>query len=279
MPKFNPDNINIHELAVEEPENQAELPFDPDKDITEDEWKKFINEADKYFLPENLQYLSSGISHLANMKVLSSISKHKMPQFDGEKLIEYFDNFQHSDVLFANRGGCKVVSGAAILGLGKLRSKTESETRGVVDSWSSVSRPENFADNYAMAKIAGLDLPELTEEQKKKLLAHLEILCKNEIVGKFYDLVAYAADLKIMGINFSLPEENWNNIVNIFNEAKGFDGRSNNMLSIAAKLAFEMSIITSDGIRIPEGGGLEIIRRKKEDLKTETPNLPEAKQF
>ena len=39
MPKFNPDNLNIHELAVEEPEKQAEVFFDPEKEITEDDWE------------------------------------------------------------------------------------------------------------------------------------------------------------------------------------------------------------------------------------------------
>ena len=39
--KFNPDaQLNIHELAIEEPEKESELPFDPERDITEEEWEK-----------------------------------------------------------------------------------------------------------------------------------------------------------------------------------------------------------------------------------------------
>ncbi|KKP33201.1 MAG: hypothetical protein A2360_04895 [Candidatus Staskawiczbacteria bacterium RIFOXYB1_FULL_32_11] len=41
MPKFNPDSqLNIHELAVEEPEKKSELHFDPERDITEEDYKK-----------------------------------------------------------------------------------------------------------------------------------------------------------------------------------------------------------------------------------------------
>lgn len=31
MPGFNPENINIHDLTIEEPEKESELAFDPEK--------------------------------------------------------------------------------------------------------------------------------------------------------------------------------------------------------------------------------------------------------
>lgn len=35
---FNPDRINIHELTIEDPEAQSELPFDPERDISAEDW-------------------------------------------------------------------------------------------------------------------------------------------------------------------------------------------------------------------------------------------------
>ena len=40
---FKPDRINIHELTIEEPEKQSELPFDPERDITEEDWQGMRN--------------------------------------------------------------------------------------------------------------------------------------------------------------------------------------------------------------------------------------------
>ena len=37
--KFNPDRINIHELAIEEPEKQPEPHFDVERDITPEDWQ------------------------------------------------------------------------------------------------------------------------------------------------------------------------------------------------------------------------------------------------
>ena len=44
MPGFNPENINIHDLTIEEPEKESELLFDVERDITEQEWQKMKKE-------------------------------------------------------------------------------------------------------------------------------------------------------------------------------------------------------------------------------------------
>ena len=37
---FNPDRINIHELTIEEPEKQTELPFDVERDVSKEDWER-----------------------------------------------------------------------------------------------------------------------------------------------------------------------------------------------------------------------------------------------
>ena len=44
MPGFNPDNINIHDLTIEEPEKEQVFPFDLDVDISESDWKEIKKE-------------------------------------------------------------------------------------------------------------------------------------------------------------------------------------------------------------------------------------------
>src|SRR3989344_3836197 len=39
MPGFNPENINIHDLTIEEPEQKEEGFFDPEKEVTERDWE------------------------------------------------------------------------------------------------------------------------------------------------------------------------------------------------------------------------------------------------
>ena len=45
---FNPDRINIHELTIEEPEREAELPFDVERDITKEDWIQINNQTEEY---------------------------------------------------------------------------------------------------------------------------------------------------------------------------------------------------------------------------------------
>ena len=47
MPKFNPDNINVHDMMLEEPAPEVELPFDPEKDISESDWTRMNKRLDE----------------------------------------------------------------------------------------------------------------------------------------------------------------------------------------------------------------------------------------
>jgi len=38
--------INIHELSIEAPEKSGELPFDPERDLTEEDWERMKNELE-----------------------------------------------------------------------------------------------------------------------------------------------------------------------------------------------------------------------------------------
>jgi hypothetical protein len=51
MPKFNPDNINVHDMMLEEPAPEAELIFDPERDLTEKDWEgmeEWLNECREF---------------------------------------------------------------------------------------------------------------------------------------------------------------------------------------------------------------------------------------
>jgi len=63
---YNPDRINIHELTVEEPEKPSELPFDPERDITEEDWGNMKNSLRKQsvdiaYHALNLEIITPGV--------------------------------------------------------------------------------------------------------------------------------------------------------------------------------------------------------------------------
>ena len=47
MPGFNPENINIHDLTIEEPEEKQEAVFDPERDITKEDWQKMKEKLER----------------------------------------------------------------------------------------------------------------------------------------------------------------------------------------------------------------------------------------
>lgn len=74
MPGFNPENINIHDLTIEEPEKEADFIFDPEKEITEkdyDEVKKYLAENEKSIQMDQYNFWI-GFSNVAMaMKILN----------------------------------------------------------------------------------------------------------------------------------------------------------------------------------------------------------------
>ena len=52
MPEFNPDKVTIKDLTVEKPEKGSELSFDPERDITGEDWKKINKRRERYIKRE-----------------------------------------------------------------------------------------------------------------------------------------------------------------------------------------------------------------------------------
>ena len=78
----------------------------------------------------------------------------------------------------------------------------------------------------------------------------------------------------ILGRKPKIPEKGWQKMrgaLKYFKQAGNW--------YYFTKLAADMAILSADEVRIPEGGGLELIRHKKEELTTETPPMPETRQF
>ena len=66
MPGFNPENINIHDLTIEDANevSKVELPFDIEKDVTEEDWiaiQQKLEECRKNNQWERFSYLAKSV--------------------------------------------------------------------------------------------------------------------------------------------------------------------------------------------------------------------------
>ena len=92
--------------------------------------------------------------------------------------------------------------------------------------------------------------------------------------SQVWDYAILSSELAIFGSKPDMTKENWNIIIN---EIKDLKARKDWLMFVA--IAASASILSADDVRIPKGGGLELIRHKKTELQPETPPMPETRKF
>ncbi|KKP33194.1 MAG: hypothetical protein A2360_04930 [Candidatus Staskawiczbacteria bacterium RIFOXYB1_FULL_32_11] len=273
MPKFNPDaQLNIHELAIEEPEKQAEVFFDPERDITPEDWEK-IGQYKK----EQMSYNWQSVAEIcAEEKILGK--DPNLSDSDWENLQKYRRSHLY-DAVMGWRDFVEKAKNEAIAG--NVPELTD-------DDWQSIQKhmkaqrtkqPQEhmhcFFANYILAK-AVLGRPVKLSEDDWKYLEEFREKNKKSI-GPLIEILETET---ILGRRPKLTSSDWEFLKQErerYRHDRVFQMDSNWHSSVS--IATTMAILSADEVRIPEGGGLELISHKKTDLQAEIPQMPEQKQF
>jgi len=269
MPGFNPDKINIHELAIEEPEKHAELPFDPERDIAEEDWRGMRDELEELRRDDTFRSLFPSLAMA--MKVLNStqdsnlssdewqyIRDKSMEDDSWSKWLQFADYSMYMKILDPNQS--PGIDQTAWRGM-----EGALEEAVVRDIWRV---PSHAKAMRILDPHRDLNLGPVIWQRMK---ATLEAAEKNN----GWDTFTYqAADMRILdpGLKFNLDQNAWQHMTDRLKWLKqGNDWRE------FAKSAMAMKVLAAEEVKVTDRG-LEINMRKPK-LKENTPSLPETKQF
>lgn len=264
--KFNPDaQLNIHELAVEGPEKQSEAFFDPKIDLPKEKIEA-IKESLKEMLKNSFRFAHDCTSYAACLKLLGE--DFVIPEDKWQIIVDACTSDPGKKGV-SSRDFCipnLLISGQNIKADYAYRFEADLErVKCSKDDWSS------FRQVILQASLAILGHRQrLEEEFQKRMMVLLHIYKMNNYMK--FEFSEVAASLKIMGIDPKLSSQDKKWLKKDLHKWPEKDFKSLNFFA-------NLSVLSADEVRIPEGGGLELIRHKKSDLQTETPQMPEQKQF
>ena len=266
MPGFNPENINIHDLTIEEPEKEDSV-FNVESEFTEEDWAKINNTLGRRLTSnkENPPGQANALKFAVEVEMLGH--KVDLPE-EAQQVIE-----EHLKVLE----------------MGALAN----------DNWST------FALYAASLKRLGINI-ELTNLQKSKMLKNFQKFQSSLDIDTYIDL---AIELNILGEKVSLSPEGEQEFLKILDyhrkdkdnwvsklaskykiligdpqltqeELERIKERMRELVGGEFKVeeAAELIVLLAEKAEITDKG-LEITTPKSKLPETETPPLPETKNF
>jgi hypothetical protein len=284
---FNPDRINIHELTIEEPEKQVELPFDVERDITKEDWEMINNELkerDKYG-----DWQTSELAVAANI-LSRSLSENAPNTTEALKGILQGCRNQNSWSRFAGHAAkFKILAPEQadeikVTSLEKIHM--ENELLNKIGPYSGTLNDKvGFKIIFPEADFRGLlnseDYEQLSEhwqEEKESVGIRTVSLPKSP-----FDFFEKTAQLRLLGFEFTenikFTQEQWEYINGLLSglraDASGYKGNYYKLCQFAA----DLKIITAKRVEVTDKGIEVEMPKKKDALTSETPPVPEIKKF
>jgi len=273
--KFNPDNLNIHELAVEEPEKESGAIFDVERDITFDDRAKMHN---------RLEELRTNWVEFAKVAADMTVIGEK-PKMTHHDLLKIED-----ELYFRRRKkDWKIFTGVAVF-LAKLGHKPNllsEDVEGMKKQTEEYrlyanSSYSQFADMVEAMKFFGQDVNmsdrdwEFLEQGVR--MSKLDFIGNNEnnfngrsAGGYFAQDIILGRDPKVTKEELILMKKDLDRCRNITTDHySGYE---------LAELAASLTIITAEKVEITDDGLKITMPKEKDDLHGETPAMPEQKQF
>jgi len=275
---FNPDKINIHELAIEEPERVSET-FDPEKDITADDWRAVLGQLKDY---RTRQRWGNFADEAMSIKIIDPkrdliIIRSDWAGMEGdlEEKRKIHGNFQRPDwfSFFNIAAGMKVLDSKKDFKISQAEWQSAQEK---LQEYGSVSLWQDFlifaSAMNIVAPSKNLELNQKATEGVRELLDG----CKE--AGNWYMFSNIAAQLKILdaNIDIGLDEVAWRGMRSeLEKQRKNYvDGHTTDIATQAAN----MKILAAEKVEVTDRG-LKLIMPEKRSLQSETPEMPETKQF
>ena len=265
---FKPDRINIHELTIEEPEKQSELPFDPERDITKQDWE-VMRLCLEHSRKNNTW--SDFSAYAARMKILDPTQDLNLDQTAWQGMEDEFKKQSFNPQrLTSNAADMKVLDPKRDLNLDQT---AWTKMRRELENWRSKNDWGMFSWQASNMKIIdpkiNLKLDQAAWQGMEKQLE--EYRRSNNWTSFFLQ----ASRMKILDpkIDLKLDQTAWQGA----RDELEVDRRQFMMQGFDS-LAKCMKILVAERVDVTDQG-LEITMPKREKPLTSVPPIPETKQF
>jgi len=273
---MNPERINIKDLTIEEPEKEAEVFFDPEKDITEEDWDTILD----FFKSRHYNPVEAD-----ELEILGKGNEVSPPNhFYYEKREELLKSNETTSE--RNHFLPQLLKNIAIKNHGiNLSDQEKKEFKRIVKKLAESEFWIGYAEKLAWANIVGIKEP-LDEKNLANILNSMKVQdeewvkARNEEAG-IHDWLKTAAHLKILGHSVPISKEQWQKFKAILDidRADFPTNRKDTGIMYFLMDASNMKILSADEIEIPKQGGLELLMHKKETILSESKTIPEKRNF
>jgi len=266
---YNPDRINIHELTVEEPEKQEGLPFDPERDITEQDWRgmRSILESWKH---NDWQSFSA---QAMEMKIIDPTQNLNLDQ----------DDWQGMTGCLASLRDDQRFDSLAVLVMGMKILGPEKDIGIQQDDWGAIREllERNRGSNWWYFSFLAIRMKfvnptkdlNINEEAWQGMDRQLEMYKE---IHQYDSFAKQAMNIKLLSCKkeIKIDRSTWQGIKDLLKEYER-EGNWSDFSSIASAI----KILAAEKVEVTDKG-LEITMPKpKKDLKPRAQPLPEVKQF
>ena len=286
MPEFNPDKVTIKDLVVEEPEKrESGLPFDVERDITDSDWMNMDKKMadDKYLKPNRWRpqlktwAISKLFGHRTNMEqsdwdyILPELEKD-LKQYNAMEDDQKAGWFMHA---LEQAAYAKQLGQAVDLGI-----PDEVVEKGIMGKIKTEEfNPHVYLMGLANYAIITGNVVKLTKKQREGIKESFDNISRyhsNDSIACYMRTeIAVAAKILGLGKEIDFNDDDWAGVEKVISENRQY----NNDATTFWEYCYYAAIIAADGVKIPEGGSLELINNKKIDLQPQTPPMPETRQF
>ncbi|KKP33210.1 MAG: hypothetical protein A2360_04845 [Candidatus Staskawiczbacteria bacterium RIFOXYB1_FULL_32_11] len=272
--KFNSDNLNIHELAIEEPEKKSEVFFDFEKEITEEDWgemeknmQRLLDDANYNNVPwvaMNMKIIRPDYEPKFDWRVMQKITADINIQ---RELGEWRDFFSLAmEMKFVDPNYNSSIAFPELLGIKRELEKCKNKQNW--DNFSAIAMQIKIIDPINCSDFLGLD-SNVWDSMFRSLKNYKDNNMWNEFVNQ-------ATHMKVIDpkIDLDISESDWDNIRKKINFERNL-GRGISFSNLVARV----KILAAEKLEVTDKG-LEITMPKQSvGLQRETPAIPEQKQF
>lgn len=271
------ERINIHELTVDEPERQSELLFDPERDLTKEDWQMIKDDLEK---SRRVEDWASFLSTAVHIKILN-------PQFDlgiDQKAWEGMRNMLNAwkenatfenrwEVFLSRSADMKILDPTLDLNL------DQADWQRIRDILKKTVIWDIFSRRAVEVRLLDHDYDlNLDQNDWRDIQDTLKKYRRDKNWGYF---CSHAANVKILDskIDLGLDKEAWQGMRDKLEWYRERCKNGNESLGVFSDHAREMKILAAEEVKVTDKG-LEInMRKDKKDTLSDVLPMPEAKQF
>lgn len=278
---FNPDRVNIHELTIEDPEQQSELPFDPEKEVTAEDLKQIIDEMKEH---KRLHSPELVFDIAREVKFFCPTYDLNLNATDWKGMRANLDHVRKQGpdaayIFSPDAANMKILDPNRNLGL------DEIAWRGMRDHLEKCRITNDWRDFSKQAmEMKVLDPNQDLNLDQSAWEGMINELKEDRRSNHWERFACQAMRIKILdpSIKLDLDDDSWEGMKTDLNEnrkkTKPKTRLSPGWMSFSSQ-AMAMTILAAEEVRVPAGGGLEIKMRKDKPIKSEITPLPETKKF